>query len=124
MTRAYQENDWIKVALLKLRTGALKMKSVPLAELEERDGRVYFQQDRLVVPKDDDLRLRILRLAHDSPNAGHPGKTKQFEIIRRSYWRPGLVVSGILRWNCDDQERARIGKKLSGAITPRAMVSD
>ena len=61
------------------------MKGIFLIELEERDGRIYFQKDRLVIPDDDEIRLRILQLAHDSLNAGHPEKTKQFDIIKHAY---------------------------------------
>ena len=81
---------------------------------------MYFQHDRLVIPKDDDLRLRILRLAHDSPNAGHPGKTKQYEIVRRSYWWPGLLqtVKRYVR-NCQGCSRAKISQEqYHGTLKP------
>ncbi len=90
LDRAYQRDPWIKTIFEALRGGARKLKGVPPAELDERDERIYFHGDRMLVPDNDDLRLRILRLAHDSPNAGHPGKTKQYGLVSRAYWWPGL----------------------------------
>ena len=62
------------------------MKRIFLIELKKRNERIYFQKNRLVIPDDDEIRLKILQLIHDSFNAKHPEKTKQFDIIKRAYW--------------------------------------
>ena len=42
------------------------------------------------VPPDPSLRSEILHLAHDSVSAGHPGRDRTIELVRRSYNWPGL----------------------------------
>jgi hypothetical protein len=41
--------------------------------------------ERLVVPKDVSLRTDIIRLAHSSPHAGHPGIDKTYDLVHRDY---------------------------------------
>ena len=41
---------------------------------------------RLVVPKDMELRDLILREAHDSPLSIHPGATKMYQDLRPRFW--------------------------------------
>ena len=52
------------------------MKKIFLTELEKRDKRVYFQKNRLVIFDNDEIRLKILQLAHDSFNIKHFKKIK------------------------------------------------
>jgi len=49
-----------------------------------KEGRVY-------VPKDEKLRVEIIRLHHDTPIAGHGGQWKTVELITRNYWWPGVM---------------------------------
>jgi len=52
-----------------------------------KEGRLYYQ-DRLVVPNDSALRTRILAECHDSAVAGHIGKDRTMEQVkRRFYWK-------------------------------------
>lgn len=120
LEQAYETDEWTQEVLKALREGAHKMKGVPLAELEERHGRIYFQGTRMLIPHNDDLRLRILRLAHDSPNAGHPGRAKQYDIIRRAYWWPRLLknIKRFVR-NCHGCARSKISQdKYHGLLKP------
>ena len=55
-----------------------------LAESEARNGRVYYR-DRLLVPDDANLRLRLVREAYDGPAAGYLGRTKTYEVLCRYY---------------------------------------
>ena len=41
---------------------------------------------RLVIPKDMELRVLILREAHDSPLSIHPGATKMYQDLRQRFW--------------------------------------
>ncbi|XP_016752202.1 uncharacterized protein [Gossypium hirsutum] len=45
---------------------------------------------RICIPKDDDLRQSILREAHGSLYAMHPGGNKMYQNLRELYWWPGL----------------------------------
>jgi len=49
-----------------------------------KEGRVY-------VPKDEKLRVEIIRLHHDMPIAGHRGQWKIVELVTRNYWWPGVT---------------------------------
>jgi len=39
------------------------------------------------VPKNEELRVEIIQLHHDTPVAGHRGKWKTTELVTRNYWR-------------------------------------
>ncbi|XP_055824359.1 uncharacterized protein LOC129892847 [Solanum dulcamara] len=51
-----------------------------------REDGVLLYQNRLCVPKDENLRKEILDEAHTSPYAMHPGGTKIFQTIKEHYW--------------------------------------
>ncbi|KAG8491031.1 hypothetical protein CXB51_014171 [Gossypium anomalum] len=55
----------------------------------DRDGVLCFR-GRICVPNDEDLRLSILREAHSSPYAMHPGGNKMYKDLRELYWWPRL----------------------------------
>jgi hypothetical protein len=44
------------------------------------------------VPKDQQLRLNLLKLHHDTLLASHPGRWKTLELLARNYWWPGMSV--------------------------------
>lgn len=47
--------------------------------------------DRIYVPKFKDLRLRLIKLRHESVLAGHPGRHKTQDLVERDYIWPGLA---------------------------------
>src|SRR6266516_3232293 len=47
---------------------------------------VVFFQNRLVVPKKQNLRRLILKEAHESPLTIHPGSTKMYQDLRQRFW--------------------------------------
>ena len=53
------------------------------------DGCLFFN-NRLCVPKADNIRKRILVEAHDSPIAGHPGYIKTYMSVKKSFFWPRL----------------------------------
>ena len=66
---------------------ALATTTIPPYSL--RDG-ILLYADRIFVPNDPDLRLQILQSRHDHPTAGHPGRTKTFQLVRRDFYWPGV----------------------------------
>ena len=54
---------------------------------------------QVVLP--ESLRPRVLRLAHYSPLAGHPGQTRMHRRLRRTYYWPQMAadVASVVR-NC------------------------
>ena len=55
----------------------------------ERGGLLYYDNgSRLVIPNQPALRTRLMQECHDTPTAGHLGKDKTIELMkRRFYWR-------------------------------------
>jgi len=49
-----------------------------------KEGKVY-------VPKDEELRVEVIRLHHDVPVAGHGERWKTVELVTRNYWWPGVT---------------------------------
>ena len=66
-----------------------------------KEGRVY-------VPKDEKLRVEIIRLHHDTLVAGHGGQWKMVELVTRNYWWPG-VTKEVKRYveGCDQCQRMK-----------------
>ena len=54
----------------------------------ERD--LLFFRGKIVVPRNKDLRRRIIALHHDTRVAGHAGRFKTLELISRNYWWPQM----------------------------------
>src|SRR5271154_3844118 len=58
------------------------------------------------IPKDDNLRHKVVELHHNSPSTGHPGQWKTIELITCNYWWPGLsrftieYIKGCNTCNC------------------------
>ena len=47
---------------------------------------VLLYQNILCVPNDEKLRRKILKEAHTSSYAMHPGGTKMYQTIKENYW--------------------------------------
>ena len=43
------------------------------------------------MPKDVQLRREVVKMHHDTPIAGHPGRWKTLELVTRNYWWPGIT---------------------------------
>jgi len=113
----YFNDEWVQTVITALRDGQRKLKEFPLAECTLRSDRVYYR-DRLLVPEDEKLRLRLLQLSHDTPIAGHPGRVKTYEILSRHYYWPGMIktVARFVR-NCHLCSRVKVSReKYQGAL--------
>lgn len=52
-----------------------------------KEEELLLHQDRLYVPDQDDLRVRLLDEIHQQPSTAHPGKTKTKQLLKeRYYW--------------------------------------
>jgi transposase InsO family protein len=51
---------------------------------------IILYRGHIYVPKDNLLRRDIVKMYHDHPATGHPGRWKTYELISREYWWPGL----------------------------------
>ena len=52
---------------------------------------LVLKERKVYVPKDEELRMEIIRLHHDVPAVGHGGKWKTVELVTRNYWWPGVT---------------------------------
>ena len=69
-----------------------KLKGIQTAKSAEwamEDGLLHFR-GKLVVPRDKDLRRRIMAQHHDTRVAGHAGRWKTLELVSRNYWWPQM----------------------------------
>jgi len=57
-------------------------------KLEEN---LVLKEEKVYVPKDEELRVEVIRLHHDVPAAGHGGKWKTVELVTRNYWWLGVT---------------------------------
>ena len=55
----------------------------------EEDGVVYIE-GRVYVPNNGKIKEKILKENHDLADVGHPGQYRMLELIKRTYWWPGL----------------------------------
>ena len=83
------------------------MYCIPRAEWSQENGLTLFR-GKVYVPKDPDLRRRIVALCHDSRIAGHPGRWKTLELVTRNYWWPGITkYVGAYVLSCDTCNRVK-----------------
>ena len=55
----------------------------------EEDGVVYME-GRIYVPNNKKIKEEILKENHNLADVGHPGQHRMLELIKRTYWWPGL----------------------------------
>ena len=72
------------------------------------------------MPKDKDLRDKVIHLHHDTYMAGHPGRFKTAELVLRNYWWPR--IHGDVRAYVDGctwcQQTKTFPKKPRGKLSP------
>ena len=49
-----------------------------------------YMEGRIYIPNNKDIKEEILREYHDPADVGHPGQHRMQELIKRTYWWPGL----------------------------------
>ncbi|KAA3474134.1 DNA/RNA polymerases superfamily protein [Gossypium australe] len=77
------EDDGLNDRRLQVQNGGLEDFSL------SSEGVLCFK-GKACMPKDVELRQRILRDAHSSPYAMHPGGSKMYRGLREQFWWPGL----------------------------------
>jgi hypothetical protein len=54
------------------------------------EGLILYQ-GQVYVPKDLEIKRKILERHHDAPWAGHPGREKTLDLVSRNYWWPSMT---------------------------------
>jgi Integrase zinc binding domain len=75
----------ITMILNKIKTNAPSKLTKELEDWTTQDG-VTLYQGLIYVPKDDSILWDIVKMHHDNPAAGHPGRSKTLELVTCSYW--------------------------------------
>jgi hypothetical protein len=87
---ALENNKMTKDYQNLLTSGSREFKK-SLEEWNFENG-LLLHRGKVYVPKDQDLRLELLKLHHDTLLTGHPGRWKTLELLSRNYWWPGMSV--------------------------------
>ena len=102
-----------------LEAGQTHSEGTNLRDCSVKEGALY-RKDKLWVPGDVDLLLRIVRDAHDQPSAGHPGVKRTEKLIKRYYFWPNMreLIKRYTR-NCHSCRRAKPShEKRQGLLKP------
>jgi len=59
-------------------------------EWREIDGVIY-KERKVYVSRDNELRMEIVRLHHNTPVGGHGGQWKTVELVTWNFWWPGVT---------------------------------
>ena len=51
---------------------------------------IMYKERKVYVPKDDKLRIEIIRLHHNTPVGDHGGQWKTMELVTCNFWWPGV----------------------------------
>ena len=72
-----------------------EMKKVGVKMLREEEWQIeeglVLKKIRVYVPKDEELRVEIIRLHHDMLIVGYRKQWKMVELVTRNYWWPGVT---------------------------------
>ena len=88
-----------------------------------RDGLLYYSVDgdeqRVVVPNDDDLRKQILLEYHAAPQGGHLGREKTYVSLTRDFYWPHQYkwVRSFIR-TCEICQRVKPSRSLQAPLQP------
>ncbi len=104
--KAYKNDPWFKV-------------TKNIATLFKKDG-LWWRGDQLVIPNNERMKEKVLLQAHNSKFAGHPGRTKTYDLVTRQYWWPGVRKSVTKHCHeCDSCQRVRQdNQKSTGLYQP------
>ena len=81
--------------LKKIKRNTIREKEVVQALKKENrltweEDRVVYIEERVYVPNNKKIWEEILKENHDSVDIGHPGQHRILELLKRTYWWPGL----------------------------------
>ena len=96
-----------------------ELRHLPLQKCKVIRNRIYYE-GRLFVPQSDETALQLIYHFHNTSAAGHPGRAKTAELVRRTYiWpRMHLDIARYIR-NCHQCIRSKSSRSLpQGFLQP------
>jgi hypothetical protein len=112
---AQLKDEGVKIIKQKLSLGESKYKCFH----QDHQGVIWFE-DRIVVPKDHELRKQILDEAHLSKFSIHPGSSKMYQDLRQNFWWTRMKRE-IARYvaECDTCQKIKASHlKVAGILQP------
>jgi len=55
------------------------------------EGKLVLKERKVYVPKDEELKMEVIQLHHDTPVAGYGRRWKTIESVTRNYWWPEVT---------------------------------
>lgn len=101
-----------------------KVQRASLHRYKADDGLLWYRavaddEYAVVVPDDEDLRLRILYEYHDAPASGHRGREKTYASLRRDfYWRHQYKYVRKYVQRCEICQRAKSSPGMQAPLHP------
>jgi hypothetical protein len=88
--------------------------------ISERDGIVYKNRHKIYVPKNSDIRGKLLAEYHDIPLSGHVGIHKVYEKLSRQWYWPKMkeTVTDYVRSCPSCQQNKSVNQKPIGLLKP------
>jgi hypothetical protein len=116
--KAMREDDFAQKIFKAVREGT-SMKEITVAECSEQNGEL-FCRGKQYVPENPELQLRLIKEHHDTPLAGHPGRSKTFDLLsRRYYWKTMRKQVDRYVWSCAECQKSRTSRHASfGVLRP------
>jgi hypothetical protein len=97
----------------------------PLAEWNF-ENELLLYRGKVYVPKDQSLRLELLKLHHDTLLAGHPGRYKTQELLLCNYYWPGMTID-VKKYvqGCDTCQRNKTTRQVPyGLLQPNPIPAE
>jgi len=118
-----KDDEVIKTVEEMKKTGVKMLRD---KEWREEEG-LMLKEGKVYVPKDEALRVEIIRLHHDMPMEGHGGQWKTVEMVTRNFWWPGVTrevkryVEGCDACQCNKNRTEQLaGKLMPNSIPDKA----
>ncbi len=81
----YFNDEWVQIMIIVLKDDQRKLKEFSLAKCMLQNDWVYYK-DKLLILKDEKLRLRLLQLSHDMFIVNHSERVKTYKILSHHYY--------------------------------------
>ena len=82
-----------------------------------------YKEEKVYVPKDNILRVEIIRLYHNTPVGGHGGQWKTVELVTRNFWWLGVTkeIKQYMKECNSYQKNKNHTEQLAGKLMPNSI---
>ena len=114
-----KDNEVVKVVEEMKKAGIKMLRD---EEWREEDG-LLLKEEKVYMPKDEALRVEVIRLHHDTPVGGHGGQWKTTELVTRNFWWPGVTreVKQYVEGYDACQRNKNCTEQLAGKLMPNSI---